>query len=197
MRRLTASLICALMIIFAAGCSGGEAEKYTDDIYSFYKNLISYDATMSVEMNHGDYVTDYTLEHTYTPDGGHIITVVEPLSLAGLVTKINAGCTEITYAGSLFAPQSLDGTGVTPIKLLPEMLEAWAGGVPGNSYLDSIDGTEYVVQSFYANVDGDEFMYRTWFDTGSLNPKRNETFYAGKCVMTIEFTNIEISSGAQ
>jgi outer membrane lipoprotein-sorting protein len=196
MRRVTASLICALMITLAAGCSGGEAEKYTADIYSFYKNMISYGATLEVTMNHGDYVTNYTLEHAYTPESGHVITVVEPLSLAGLVTKISSGSTEIIYAGSLFAPQSLEGTGVTPIKLLPNMLEAWAGGVPGSSYFESIDGTEYVVQSFYANVDGDEFMYRTWFDTDSLQPKRNETFYGGKCVMTLEFTAIEISSGA-
>jgi outer membrane lipoprotein-sorting protein len=185
------------MITSAAGCSGGEAEKYTESIYSFYKNLISYSVTVSAELNHGDYVTDYTLGHTYAPDNGHIITVIEPLSLAGLVTKISAGCTEITYAGNIFAPQSLDGTGVTPVKLLPDMLEAWAGGVPGSSYFDSVDGREYIVQSFYSNIDGDEFMYRTWFDTETLYPMRNETFYGGECVMVLEFQNVEITSGTQ
>jgi outer membrane lipoprotein-sorting protein len=183
------------MMTAAAGCSGKNADRYTDSIYSLYKNLKSYGAKVSATLNHGEYVTDYKLEHSFKPEEGHIIKVLEPMTLAGLVTKVSRGCVEITYEGNIFTPQTLEGTGVTPIKLLPDMLEAWAGGIPGTSYFDKVDGREYIVQSFYSNIDGEEFLHRTWFDIEKLYPARDETFFNNKCVIVLEFESIEITPG--
>lgn len=192
MRKILLVTACVLMIISAA-CSDNGADEYSEGIYEQYKNAAGFSAQIRTELNHGDYVTDYILAYAYTALDGHTITVLDPVSLSGLTVKINRGCTEITYAGSIFAPQNLDATGVTPIKLIPDMLESWAGGVPGMSYLEKLDGIEYIVQSFYSGIDGGEFMHRTWFDIQTLYPKRSETFYAGTCVMVLEFENAELT----
>ena len=183
--------IFTLMMFFSA-CSG-DPLKTAEEAAGFYGGLTEFSSELRVTMDHGDYLTDYVLLHTYS-GGVHTVTVKEPLGLAGLTVTTGQDSLELKFQDAVFLPQSLKGTGVTPVKLLPDMLESLMRGNFEAICNLSRGEDELVSISMWSTVDGDEFMYRVSLFQDTLEPKDAEFFFDGKRVMTAEFQNTSITS---
>ena len=190
-RRLIIFFLSVVLLFLSASCKKEAVSE--ERISGMYRNADGFSAVLSVELDHGDHTTAYKLEFTYASDNGYVIRITEPVSLAGLETKISGSALEITYEGVVFAPERLDGVTATPVKLLPATVESWKRGLADTIFYEKEDGKRLAILDIFAAVEGDEIMLRTWFDDETLLPVRSEAFYDGKRVMKCEFLNAEFS----
>ncbi|PWL51558.1 MAG: hypothetical protein DBY36_04850 [Clostridiales bacterium] len=185
-------LICALMMTLSA-CGSVRDADLNEKINAKYAGAAAYSATVEARMDHGETVSDYRIAYEYSAAGGHLMTVIEPVVLAGLSVRVGAEKMEITYDGAVFAPASLDGTGVSPVKLLCDVFMTWKDGFAESVGTEKEDGAEYVVYTVVSVLTGEELTHRTYFAKDTLEPCRSESFSGGKCVMTLAFSDSELT----
>ncbi len=194
MKKRILSAIFTLMILLSA--CGRDVSGRASAAAELYKNLTEFSATVQVTMNHGEYLSDYVLTHAFS-ENTHLITVTEPLGLAGLSMKADGETLELSFGDAVFLPKSLEGTGATPIKLLPDMLSALSTGRYEAICALTHDGRDCVSVSVWSTVDGDEFMHRVSLDAESLSPLALEVFFDGRAVLTAEFSEVILSCEPQ
>lgn len=185
MKKRAAVTLFTLMMLLSA--CGENTAQHADRVSAFYGSLSSYSSVASVTLDHGDYLTDYVLIHRYS-ENTHTVTVKEPLSMAGLTMTADGESLELSFGDAVFLPQSLDGTGATPVKLLPDMLASLSTGNYEAICLFTEEGRQLLSLSVWSEVDGDEFMHRITLDTETLLPVSAEVFFDGRSVMTAKFS---------
>lgn len=185
--------VSALMMLLLAALLSGCGRVDNSFVTKKYAEMTGFSASVKIELNHGDSVTFYTLDYAWAKGEGHTLTVVKPDTMAGLEAKIDEGKTEVLYQGKIFIPKSLEGTGASPIKLLPDILTSWACGVVEGEAREELNGVECAVLDIYYKTDGDEFLSRTWFALESGLPVMTETFFGKTRVMVCRFENPEVT----
>ena len=186
-------MICALMMTLSA-CSSVRDADLNEKINEKYTQAAAYSATVTARMDHGDTVSDYLIAYEYSAVNGHLMTVTAPAVLAGLTVRVGAEEMEITYDGSVFVPESLDGTEVSPVKVICDVYMTWRDGFAESVGIEKIDGTEYIVFTVISVLTGEELTHRTYFTKDTLEPCRSESFSGEKCVMTLTFENNELTA---
>ncbi|MBQ8898529.1 MAG: hypothetical protein IJY86_08610 [Clostridia bacterium] len=189
-KRILAAVFTLMMLLSACG---EDPLKTASRAAELYGGLESFSATVLVTMDHGDYLTDYVLTHSFSQNT-HVLTVSEPLSLSGLTFSANGEDLELSFDGVVFLPPSLDGTGATPVKLLPDMLKALSSGNYEGVFSLTEEDKSLISVSVWSELDGDEFMHRITLDSESLAPVCAQVFCRGKAVLTAEFTEVTLNS---
>ncbi len=188
--RALAAVLTLTMILSA--CSGGRAAALAEETAAFYAGLTRFSAEAEVTLDHGDSVSVYTLTHEYA-GGVHTLTVTSPPGLAGLVFTADGDSLELRFAGAVFAPRSLEGTGATPMKLLPDALRALGGGLFDGVTLS--DGC--LTLNAWSRTDGDEFAHRIALDPETRLPLSDEIFLRGRMVMRTVYRSASAESAAE
>lgn len=183
-------LICALMMTLSA-CGSVRDADLNEKINTKYGNIAAYSATVAARMDHGDTVSDYMISYEYSAVSGHLLTVTSPTVLAGLSVRVGIDKMEVTYDGAVFTPSSLDGTEVSPVKVLCDVFMTWRDGYAESVGTEKEDGAEYIVYTVVSALTGEELTHRTYFAKDTLEPCRSESFSGGKCVMTLAFSDNE------
>ena len=190
MKKCAFAAIFTLMTLLSA--CGENAVAAAENAASFYSGLSEYCATARVSMNHGEYITEYVITHEFSQNV-HTLTVVEPLSLSGLVMTFDGEKAELRFNDVIFLPPSLNGTKATPMKLLPDILSSLIEGVYEAAYLLDRDGVSCLSFGMWSHVDGEEFMYRVTLSEEDFIPLCSEVFYDGKAVLTAEYTGVQLA----
>ena len=187
MKKWAFAAIFTLMTLFSA--CGENASQRAEEAAVFYSECKAFESVAEITMDHGDYVTEYVLSHSYA-ENTHTVSVVEPLSLSGLSMTFDGETAELRFKDALFIPPSLHGTKATPLKLLPDMLESLMRGTYEAPCAIEYNGEKCVSFGMWNTVDGEEIMYRVILSGKTLDLIHAEAFHDGRAVLTADYTEV-------
>lgn len=194
MKKRMVFALFTLMMFFTA--CGDDISGMYEAAAGMYGAAAEFSATVRVTMDHGEYLTDYVLSQSYR-DSTHTVTVCEPLGMAGLSFTADGSELTLRFGDAVFLPQSLNGTGATPVKLLPDALNCLSRGYyEGMCLVPGENGEKLFSVCMWSTVDGDEFMHRMTLSAETLFPVCNEIFFEGRSVMTCEYSEVSLVQSA-
>lgn len=189
-KRLTAAVFTLMMLLSACGEDPLQTARRARELYA---GLTDFSSTVRVTMDHGDYLTDYVLTHSFSQNT-HTLTVEEPLSLSGLTVTADGNDLSLSFDGAIFLPQGLRGTGVSPVKLIPDVLKALSSGNYEAVCAVNGEDRELISLCAWSTVDGEELMHRITLDSESLCPVSVRVFRNGSSVLWAEFSDTSLRS---
>lgn len=172
----------ALMMTALLCLCGCAKSDFTQRIGEKYRDLTEFRANITYTLNSGEYVTAFGMELDYGSEGCRL-TVTSPENLAGLVTTVTPGGAEVVYGDRLLVLDEPEGLGVSPVRILPDIIETLKRGII-TSY--SKDG----MCEYYSKLGETELCYRVWFDS-LLTPVRAEAYIGSELAAAVEFTYSE------
>lgn len=178
-----------VLLLMAAGCSQQRDDRLEAAIHARYGGEALFSTVIQMRLNQGNFVSDYTLSYAGQPENGHILTVTAPSEVAGLAVQVRRDKTiEVTYDGAVFLPANLDGTTLSPIAILCDLISNWQAGYADSVQTEKQNGQTVVIWTAFSDDTGEEMTYRTVFQKDTLEPRRAECFHAGVCVLSLSFS---------
>ena len=131
--------VCALMmtLVLLTGCSGGEqgsghsAEELALSIRTEYLAMTACTASVDITADYGQRVYEYSMDISWEKDGETKLTVTAPENIAGITARIQNGNSYLEYDGASLETGTLSGTGLSPIEVVPAVLEYITSGYIG------------------------------------------------------------------
>jgi len=154
-------LVLLLLPLLLCSCSDPAAAQPTRRENSLA--LLEEGSALSLLVNQGDAVSEYTLQCHLTEDGQYLETVLSPEPLTGLCATLSGKKLTLTYRDIFFAGESVGTTLPSPLYLYPFLHLALkegsyrsstltSGGVR-DDYLFYFEGDEYTLFYYYEGED--------------------------------------------
>ena len=179
MRRVAGVLLCLIL----SGCALSRSVE-TDEVgvRAYYENLEETNQKIMISAEFPSYVSEYLVSYQYRRDGDHLITVLEPESIAGVTATIRDGDTVLSMDELRLETGTLDENGLTPISALPRLIETWKTHPSG---VESVreNGTDCLLMVY----DEEAISYRTVFSRETYLPIRAEVFCDGERVLRLQY----------
>lgn len=190
--------LCALMtaLFLLAGCGGtatpgvSRAEEAALGIRTEYLAMTACAATVDMVADYGQQVYTYTVSMSWEKAGATLLTVLEPENISGLTARLEDGASYLDYDGASLETGALTGEGLTPMEVIPAVLEAVFSGYMAQCDFETGDGGEllWVCCQSPENQPGSGTEIALWFDAGSHDLVRAEVSSDGYVVMQCSFT---------
>lgn len=178
------------LILVASGCSQQRDDRLEAAIHARYGGEVLFSSVIQMRLNQEDLVSDYTLSYAKQPENGHILTVTAPSEVAGLVVQVYSdNSIEVTYDGAVFLPANLEGTTLSPIAILCDLVSNWQNGYADSIQTEKQNDQTVVIWTAFSDDTGEEMTYRTVFQKDTLEPRCAECFHAGVCVLSLMFSD--------
>ena len=184
-KRVVSALMMILLLL--PGC--GEREKRLEEGFQALRDAVTAAQSIrfraAVTADYGDSAAEYTMNVSY--DGSQTtIELLTPEILAGVKAVVTRGESQVSYDGVMLGAGPLDGEGLTPVGVLPALLDALASG-----YVELLwwDG-EIMAARLYV---GENSVLTVWLDGQSLAPTAAEIASEGRTVATVHIEGWEIS----
>ena len=135
MRRFACALMMTLVLL--TGCSRGEqttaraAEELALSIRAEYLAMTACTAAVDITADYGQRVYEYSMEIFWSKDGETKLTVTAPENIAGITARIRDGSSCLEFDGASLETGALSGTGLSPIEVVPAVLEYIGSGYIG------------------------------------------------------------------
>ncbi|MBR6740295.1 MAG: hypothetical protein IKM04_04435 [Clostridia bacterium] len=168
------ALMMTVLLLFC-GCTSNDP---TDRINQKYGEMERFSSDVRYTLDSGDYLTVFEMALDYGPEGCSL-TLKSPTELEGLKVTLDADTAEVVYGERVLVLDSLKGLKISPIRILPNILDTLKRGLI-TSY--SSDG----MCQYYSELGGVELCYCVWFGD-ELEPLRAEVSAEGETVATVEF----------
>lgn len=179
-----------VLMLVASGCSQQRDDRLEAAIHARYGGEAHFSSIIQMRLNQGDFVSDYTVSYAGQPENGHILTVTAPSEVAGLVIQVrNDKTIEVTYDGAVFLPANLEGTTLSPIAILCDLVSNWQTGYADSIQTEKQNDQTVVIWTAYSADTGEEMTYRTVFQKDTLEPRSADCFHAGVCVLSLTFSD--------
>jgi len=180
MRRIAAGLFLCFVL---SGCMLSRSVE-TDEvgIRNFYENLEEIEQKITISAEFPNYVSEYLITYEYRKDGDHLLTVLEPESIAGVTVTLRDGAAVLSVDELQLETGSLDKNGLTPISALPKLFDSWETHPSG---VESVreNGCDYLLLDY----EDDAVLYRTVFSRETYLPIRAEVFCDDECVLRLQY----------
>ncbi len=195
MKKWAAGLLLIVFLLSAGGC---QSEGFDiEQVRARYAQTVDIDGQADITVNSGVMV-DYTV--TYQRRGGvSTVTIISPVSLAGISATTAQGRAEIVYEDIAVETLLPAVPGFSPVDALAGVTDDLAGGVPIDSCTEALDGADCVALTFSSSSGEYEGEKRVWLDAETLALRRAEFYLDGQMVMALsmgEMTFSETQAGA-
>lgn len=168
-------ITCGLL----AGCGGQSQQERFESIRQPIDEAETISLTATVTANFTDKVEEFTLS-CECRDGDWTLQVTQPEIIAGVTARISEGDSTLEYEDAILSTGDLTDSGITPIQVVPMVVEALADG-----YIDSLWTEEDCLTAKL--IYDDTVAVTIWFDEAN-GPKAAELSENGtvKAACTIE-----------
>lgn len=181
MKKWAAGLVLIAFLLLAGGC---QSEGFDiEQVRETYAQTVDIDGQADITVNSGVMV-DYTV--SYQRRGGvSTVTIISPVSLAGISATTAQGRAEVTYEDIAVETLLPAVPGFSPVDALAGVTEDLAGGVPIDSCMETLDGASCVALTFASSAGEYEGEKRVWLDGETLALRRAEFYLDGQMVMAL------------
>lgn len=202
--------LCLLMIpaLLLSACQGGGsgeamAEQTADEaarqVRTEYLGAAGCGGTVEVTADYGLRVYDFTLDFTWRRAGETVFTVTAPEELAGLTARIADGEARLEFDGVSLDTGDLTGEGLTPMELLPAVMEYTGEGYMAECVFEQLDGNE-ALRVLFRDPDreaGSGTECVLWFNRADHALLRAELSWDGTLVLSGSFTRFELEGQSE
>lgn len=190
-------IICALMmtLVLLTGCSRGEqsnvdsVEELALNVRTEYLAITACAGSVDITADYGQRVYEYSMDISWSKDGETKLTLTAPENIAGIAARIQDGKTYLEYSGASLETGALSGTGLSPIEVVPAVLEYICSGYIGASDFETEEDRR-LLWFICRDPDcqpGEGIEAAFWFDPDSHALKRAEILSDGYCVVRCIF----------
>lgn len=199
MRKKLLSLLMTPLLLLTA-CQGGAAggDQTADEaarlVRTKYLAASGCAGTVEVTADYGARVYAFTLDFTWRREGESVLTVTAPEELAGLTARIDGGEGRLEYDGVSLGTGSLTGEGLTPMELLPSVMEYVGGGYMAECVFEALAGQD-ALRVLFRDPEaqaGSGTECILWFDQSTHALLRCELSWNGTLVLGGVFTNFHL-----
>lgn len=190
----------ALLLLIPAllsACGKNGAGDIGERIQEYYRGAGSCSMQASVTADYADRVTEYGL--LYEKESGAqsgTVTVLAPEEIRGLKASWDEDKSTLSYEDAILETGGGGDLTVTPVSVLPLLLENWAGGYVTDTGAETYEDVKCCVLSS-GDLEGDtKVEYRTWFEQESFQPLLSEVYLDGRLFITCEFERSTFGSEA-
>ena len=189
MKKWAAGLLVTAVLLTAGGC---QSEGFSiEQVRAQYAQTVDIDGQADITINSGVMV-DYTV--TYQRHGGvSTVTIVNPVSLAGISATTAQGKAEITYEDIAVETLLPAVPGFSPVDALAGVTDDLAGGVPIDSCVETLEDTSCIALTFSVPAGEYEGEKRVWLDAETLALRRAEFYLDGQMVMALTMIEMTFS----
>lgn len=189
------ALSCVLMMtLLLSGC-GAKKEDSPEQLAAIirgeYLSMAAWSATADLSASYGEQVFDFTVDATWEKEGDLVITVTEPNLLSGITARIRDGETVLEYDGAGLSLGMLDLSGLTPVTVLPALMECITKGYMAQCGWYG-DGEGKILVILCRDPDrspGEGTEYTLYFDPATHALLRAEVSVDGALCLTAALSN--------
>lgn len=202
MRKQLAVLLIPLLLL--AGCQGeagvlpgaGEltAEEEARQVRGSFLAAGSCSGTAEVTADYGLRVYEFTLDFTWQREGDTVLTLTAPEELAGLTAKVSQGQTRLEFDGISLDTGAITGEGLTPMELVPALMEWAQTGFMDQCVYETLDDTP-VLRVQFRDPDvqpGSGTECAAWFSRADHALLRAELYWNGELALSGNFLNFTL-----
>lgn len=194
-------LLPMIPLLLLSACQGGEAEggQTADEaarlVRTEYLAAAGCAGRVEVTADYGARVYAFTLDFTWRREGESTLSVVAPEELAGLTARIADGEGRLEFDGVSLGAGDLTGEGLTPMELLPSVMEYVGGGYMAECVFEALGGQD-ALRVLFRDPEaqaGSGTECVLWFDCGARALLRCELSWDGALVLSGDFTEFEFT----
>ena len=132
--------------------------------------------TAEVTADYGEQVYRFTMDCTWSPDGGAALTLTAPQTLEGIRAEVSADGARVVYEDTAVGFESLAGGRLAPMALPYLLGSGWYEG-----YISACGMENGLLRmTCLEGYEEEELAVDTWLDTQSGQPCRCEISYQGR-----------------
>lgn len=186
--------LCALMIplvLLLSACDGkaNEAEELVQTLRGKYLEMTACNGHMDLTADYGRRVYTFGVDFSWVREGETVLILTSPENVAGTTARIAKGQTVLEYDGVSVETGPLNDAGLTPMDVLPALLDDIREGYLAECVLEGESGEQLrVVCREPENDPGQGVEATLWFDTGGLCLLAGEIAQDGTTVIICTFT---------
>ena len=150
--------------------------------------------TAEVAADYGQRVYEFGLDFSWAQDGETVLTLTAPEDLAGLTARVEQGRSRLEFDGITLDTGELTGEGLTPLELVPALMEWTRTGFMAQCVYENLDEVPALRVQF-RDPDmqaGTGTECAAWFARTSHALLRAELFWNGELVLSGKFTNFTL-----
>ena len=190
-------IVCALMmtLVLLTGCSRGDlttaraAEELALAIRTEFLAMRACVASVDITADYGQRVYEYSMKVSWHRDGETELTVTAPEMIAGITARIRDGSSCLEFDGVSLETGRLSGTGLSPIEVVPAVLEYIGAGYIGACDFETVNDQKllWFVCRDPECQPGTGIEAAFWFDPVSHALRQAEVLSDGYCVVRCVF----------
>ena len=193
--------LCVLTIplLLLTACQSGEsseatAEETARQIRTEYLAAQSCGGTVELTADYGMRVYEFTMDFTWQKEGESVLTLTAPEEVAGLTARLEAGGSYLEYDGLRLGTGDLTGEGLTPMELVPTVMEYSLEGYMAECVFEDWGETP-ALRVLYRDPEGaagQGVECTQWFAADTHALLAAELSYDGTLVLSSTFTTFYI-----
>lgn len=202
MRKLFVLLLIPLLLL--TGCRRGDGalpgvgeptpEEEARQLRTVYLAAKGCSGTVEVTADYGLRVYEFTLDFTWRRAGESVLTVTAPEELAGLTARIAEGEARLEFDGVSLGTGDLTGEGLTPMELLPGLMEYADEGYMAECVFEQL-GEQETLRILFRDPEaaaGTGAECVQWFERGTHALVRCELSWNGELVLSGNFSDFTL-----
>lgn len=193
MRR--AGLFALMMTLLLTACGGGGEKDEAQRLQQQYAAVAGAQLEADITCHYGGEIREYTLRCEYAPEGSRV-TVTAPQELAGITAEVENGRLLLDYGGVSLDAGSYSGEGLSPVTVLPDLMQAAAEGYIAEMSREERDGRQCLRLGCDMSSDMSR-VYTTWFDADTLLPLYSEVCWNGTVVYEVAWGRFAVTERIQ
>ena len=150
--------------------------------------------TAEVAADYGQRVYEFGLDFSWVRDGETVLTLTAPSDLAGLTARVEQGRSRLEFDGISLDTGELTGEGLTPLELVPALMEWAQTGFMAQCVYETLGDTPALRVQF-RDPDmqaGTGTECAAWFARTDHALLRAELFWNGEMVLSGDFSNFHL-----
>ena len=188
-------LSCVLMMtLLLTGCANSREDdprQLASRIRAEYLSMTGWTTTADLTVSYDERVFNFTVDACWKKDGETVLTVTAPELLAGITARIEDGEGILEYDGAGLSVGLLDEEGLTPISVLPELMEHITTGYLAQCRWEG-EGEGRLLKVLCRDPEreeGEGTEFTIWFDPATYALLRAEVSVDGAMRLTAVFTD--------
>lgn len=186
------SLLLAFALWLLCGCAREDSEMQR--ALDFRTALLQSGGcafTAEVTADYGEQVYRFTMDCTWSPDGGAALTLTAPQTLEGIRAEVSADGARVVYEDTAVGFESLAGGRLAPMALPYLLGSGWYEG-----YISACGMENGLLRmTCLEGYEEEELAVDTWLDTQSGQPCRCEISYQGQTLLIAEISAFAMNRG--